>query len=328
MILPLCDPTKSGIDQDPRKGFYTEVANFSNLYTRYEKQIGQNYGHYIPEVTMPEYAHFDGIFIRDGLFGGNRGATYLRWDKKSAAYDRIISNSLSFERYTQLKRIMKLNDNRVEKKRDEEGYNPCAKYDLIYSVIVSNVRALTKYGDLDLTGDETSWAHQGYGEKGTGNLFRMTGKPGISKGGQTLIISATKRIRPYWYQHRHKFTKRFPNGFSSEGPAEVHSCIDALENLIVRPQGSDVEPEECNTTMKKIFMSPPHLTFDNYFSGEAVFHYAGQKRFGLLMTTRRDRLPKGIPAHYGRNSSQASSKMCSVRGKFIQEMQHLRCISA
>ena len=40
------------------------------------------------------------------------------------------------------------------------------------------------------------------------------------------------------------------------------------------------------------------MTWDNYFSGEEIFHYAGKKGFGLLMTTRRDRLPKKIKGEY------------------------------
>ena len=71
------------------------------------------------------------------------------------------------------------------------GYNPTYKYDLIYDVLTSNVRAITKRAELDLTGDETSWGFMGYGEAGTKVVSRIMGKPGISKGGQTVIVSAT-----------------------------------------------------------------------------------------------------------------------------------------
>ena len=127
---------------------------------------------------------------------------------------------MSMTRWHQIKCILKLNNNDTSKKKGEKGYNPSYKYDLIYDVIVSNVRAMTKFGELDLTGDETSWPFQGYGEKDGKVIYRFN-KPGISKGGQTCIVSATNRIRPYWYQHRNAFTKRYCPGFSAEGPAEV-----------------------------------------------------------------------------------------------------------
>ena len=129
---------------------------------------------------------------------------------------------------------------------------------LIYDVIIKNTVSLTKKGALDLTGDETSWGHQGYGEKGAGNLFRVVGKPGISKGGQTALVSATNRIRPYWYQHRHRFNTRYPPHMRAAGPAEVRTCINPLEELV---EGRGDENK------KKIFKKGPHITFNNFFQG-------------------------------------------------------------
>ena len=104
---------------------------------------------------------------------------------------------------------------------------------MIYDVIIKNTIAITKKGGLDLTGDETSWGHQGYGEKGGGNLFRVVGKSDISKGDQIVVIaSATNRICPYWYWHRHKFTKRYGPGFNAEGPSEVRTCIGDLNWMV------------------------------------------------------------------------------------------------
>ena len=51
-----------------------------------------------------------------------------------------------------------------------------------------------KEGELDLTGDETSWTHMGFGEAQSGNLGRIMNKNGTSKGGQLAIVSATNRI--------------------------------------------------------------------------------------------------------------------------------------
>ena len=104
---------------------------------------------------------------------------------------------------------------------------------MIYRTIVDNVIALNRSAEMDLTGDETSWAHQGYGESGSNIIKRIQNKPGVNKGGQTVLVSATNRIRPYWYQHRHNKNTRYPSeGMNAEGPAEVRTFIDEMNRII------------------------------------------------------------------------------------------------
>ena len=314
LLLPFCNPKLSGIHEDPRKSFYTDVTKYSNLY-KIQNDVGVTYGHKIDEVQMPELVHFDGVVVRDGVCGGGDGSLYLRWQSSSSAFDKLIPDSISLQRWHQLKRIYKLNNNDTAKKKGEEGYDPCYKYDLIYDCIVKNTIALTANGALDLTGDETTWGHQGYGEKGGGNLFRVVGKPGITKGGQIVLVSSSTRVRPYWYQHRHKHTKRYGTGFKAEGQSEVRSCIDYLEGMV---QGSE-------GTLKKIFKEGPHLTFDNYFSGEEVCNYAGKKGFGLLVTTRRDRLPKQVKSHYLHKKKTDSSLRTKI-ARYLQPVVAVKSI--
>ena len=58
-------------------------------------------------------------------------------------------------------------------------------------------------------------------------------KPGVSKGGQMVIVSAANRIRPYWYQHCHNKNKRYPTeGMNAEGPGEVDTCIDGTKKHV------------------------------------------------------------------------------------------------
>ena len=99
-------------------------------------------------------------------------------------------------------------------------------------------------------------------------MTRIQNKPGLSKGGQTVIVSATNRIRPYWYQHRHNLNKRWPDeGFGQQGPSEVRSFIDDMgkhvENYFFAGVGQEVE------SAKKIFSEEPHSTWDNHFSGKS-----------------------------------------------------------
>ena len=306
LLLPMCDPAHSGIPEDPRKPYYTDVTKFSNLY-KHQTGIGSTYGHSINEVAMPEYVRFDGCLLRDGVRGGGEGAIYRRWNQNCSHSDAIMQDSLSLNRWYQLKRIFKLNNNDKARKRGEEGYDPSYKYDMIYRTITENVLAITKNGELDLTGDETTWGFQGFGEKDAKVVFRVAGKPGVSKGGQTVIVCATNRIRPYWYQHRHSMNKRYGKGFTAEGPAEVRTCIDDLSKHVVG----------ANNEKKAIFKKCPHITWDNYFSGEDICHYAGKKGFGLLMTNRRDRLPKEVKGEYMHKKKTDSTKR-SKSARYIE----------
>jgi hypothetical protein len=288
LLLPMCDPSMSGVERDPRKPFYTKVSQFSNLY-KYQTGIGNGYGHDIPEVQMPEIVRFDGCVYRDGIRGGGDGALYRRWLKGSACEDVHVMNALSLHRFHQIKRIIKLNNNDSEScKRSSPEYDPSHKFDMIYDTIVANIIALTEKGELDLTGDETTYAFQGFGERGSAIIARVLGKPGVTKGGQIFLISARGRVRPYFYRHRHKLTETWPPEFKAQGPCEVKAAIDHLDEMVVGKPGDK----------KKIFPKEPHICLDNYFSGEKVLKYAGDKGFGLLVTTRRDRLPKGIKGHY------------------------------
>ena len=69
LILPICDPARSGVTSDPRKAFYSEVTNFTNLY-KFQAGIGSTYGHQIPEVALYELVRWDGCLVRDGVLGG------------------------------------------------------------------------------------------------------------------------------------------------------------------------------------------------------------------------------------------------------------------
>ena len=71
-------------------------------------------------------------------------------------------------------------------------------------MITSNVNNITKHTCLDLTRDETTWRYAGYGEAGSRITGQIMNKPGISKGGQVIIISDANRIRTRSYMHRHK----------------------------------------------------------------------------------------------------------------------------
>ena len=204
--------------------------------------------------------------------------------QKFIAYDHDIASSMTLTHIRQIKGVIKLNNNITTPKRGEPGYDPAHKFARIYNVIVHNTNTITKTADLDLCGDESTWGFMGYGEYGSGLVSGIIGKPGVSRGGQFVIVSDAYSFRPRAIFHRHKLHER-PQGFTQEGPNEVWMVVDALEPMVGRGIG-------------KIFKTFPHMTWDNYFSGDSVMDYLGRKGFGATMTCRRDRFPGGVPKHW------------------------------
>jgi len=81
-----------------------------------------------------------------------------------------------------IKHFFKLNNNLMEsKKKGDDGYDPCAKYDLIYKVLIHNMNYVTRRADLDATIDESTWGFGGFaGDCGRRLLNKPVsrGKPG------------------------------------------------------------------------------------------------------------------------------------------------------
>eukprot|EP00957_Ditylum_brightwellii_P166559 12678488-Ditylum_brightwellii.AAC.1 len=112
-------------------------------------------------------------------------------------------------------------------------------------------------------------------------------KPGVSKGGQMILVCDQDWFHPHAYVHHHKMWDK-PTGFT-EGINEVRTIIGKLNDMIIGDGDKNVY---------KIFTKQPVITWDNYFSGNTIFDYARIKGFGLLMTMRRDMLLKGVPPQY------------------------------
>ena len=208
LILPIHAINKEKnlepIKGDPRLPFYSPKSKWTNVYAANE--FGDGYGHKFVNTTPTELLQWDGVLVRDGVRGSSKGAILRRFDKRTdnSAYDKLIDAAFTKTRWLDLKRCVKLCDNGQVKKRGEEGYDPAYKYDYIFKVICHNVNAITAEASLDLCGDETTFGHQGYGEADSGLLVSVKGKPKITKGMQSVIISDYDRIRPRAYLHRHK----------------------------------------------------------------------------------------------------------------------------
>jgi hypothetical protein len=290
LILPICDPSHSGCEDDPRLPFYTDALRFSNLYA-FQNDLGTGpYGHYFEQLHLEELVWFDGAVVRNGVLGSNDSAFHHRWLKGSSIYDSEIDTAMTHRRWLQIKRVYKLCNNNDVPKRGEPGYDPAYKYDLLWKVMVHNVNALTAVAGMDLTGDETTFGHGGYGEAGSGLLSRLIGKL-VTKGGQTVVVSDSYRLRPRAFSHRHKLHPAC-NGFHStaQGPQEARRIAEMIKPMC--------NPEPEVTGIKQIFPSYPHFTWDNYFSGDEIMNWFGENGFGATMTCRRDRLPNGVKGEY------------------------------
>ena len=294
LILPLCDPSRSGVDNDPRKPYYTEVEKFTNM-GKAESGYGGSYGHTWKASTACDQAKFDGALIHDGVLGGSNGAIYRRWDPDNVCFSKHISEGLSATRFCELKRAKKLCHNGSSPKRGQPGYDPAYKFTLIYDTIVHNTNAITKYADENQVIDESTWGHGGYGEAGSGLTGRLLNKP-KAKGGQVVIITDVGRRRPRAFMHRHKLHER---AFTREGPSELHDLGSKVLDMVIESDvASATNASNTTTYTKKIFRKKPCITVDNYFINDGVLEWAGKAGLGVIGTNRRDLLPAGIKNEY------------------------------
>ena len=264
---------------------------WSNMYAVGPLGLGTGFGHSYENTSADELLRWDGVTVMDGVRGGSDGAILRRFDDRptSTSYDKLIDRAFTKTRWLELKRVVKLCDNGSAKKRGEDGYNPAYKYDYIFDTITHNTNALTLYASLDLSADETSCAHQGYGEAGSGICVKVRGKPHVNKGMQTVIVSDAEYVWPRAYLHRHKLNKRY-EGLSYEGPNEIRALWEEGLKPLCQHNNSLIG--------RAIFSQKPHITADNYFSGEPIMMYAAAEGFGFTSTVARDRLPKGVPSKY------------------------------
>jgi len=72
-------------------------------------------------------------------------------------------------------------------------------------------------------------------------------------------------------------------------------CDKLLEMMIKETDDdSSVDPN----LPKPIFREKPHITWDNYFSGDQTMHYVAEKGLGITCTVNRGRLSGKVPNQY------------------------------
>ena len=167
--------------------------------------------------------------------------------------------------WIEIQTCIKMNDNTFEIARGKEGHDPCAKFRLVWDVLVHNMNCFILEGASNLTIDKHTWASMSYGGLA---LNCIMNKPNVTKGDQmVLLISAKRRYIHAWYP-RHSLNPK-PHPFTQQGPAEVYHLLQMLNKMVVGVDSDD------DTDSENFFRSPPHLTFDNHFSGNHVMNYIG-----------------------------------------------------
>ena len=94
LLLHICDTSRSGGKSDGRMNYYDDVQMFSALY-QISNKIGPAYGHKLPLPTVEEFVKFDGVVVRDAVYGRGEGAIYRSW-QDSACGDALIKGNCSY----------------------------------------------------------------------------------------------------------------------------------------------------------------------------------------------------------------------------------------
>jgi len=297
LLLPIHDTLHEGtFVGDPRIPYYPHVAECTEVYAIPSLRTrGSGQGHCFKETSPQEMLQWDGVVVMDGVLGGSRGAILRRFDRRrsdNTSFCRRIADTMTPSRFLEIKRAIKLNNNLTATQHGEPNHDPAQKYDYIFKCVVHNTNALTKHACLDLCGDETTWMNASWAEKGSGIIRRGIEKPGGSKGGQLALVTDVDRIRVRAHVHRHKL---HPKHFTTEGANEVKMICDQLLEMLINQEDDD----SVNPYMpKQIFREKPHITWDNYFSGDQTMQCIAEKGLGITCTVNRDCLPGKVPKQY------------------------------
>ena len=77
----------------------------------------------------------------------------------------------------------------------------------------------------------------------------------------------------------------------------------------------------------RIFSEEPHMTLDNFFSGDESMNYLGRIGFAATMTCRKDRLPSGVPKFYFHLEKNVVDDR-NKAARFIQPITAVKSFSA
>ena len=77
------------------------------------------------------------------------------------------------------------------------------------------------------------WIHRGWGKVNSGLMFKITNKPGASKGGHIVIVTYVDHVLPREYVHWHKMHTQ-PDNFRDKGHKKYERSLKKIEETGVR----------------------------------------------------------------------------------------------
>ncbi len=165
-----------------------------------EKGWGGGYSHEFKLVTKQDLVCWVGAPIQHGARDGSTSSLHRRWLLDNAHYNNIIANNMTLMQWHQIKGVFKLNNNLTTPGCGKEGYDPAAKYDLIFCTLCHNMNYFTLWVELDNAADESTWGFGSYMGNAGGWLMN---KP-VGKGGQMTMLFDVSWRYPRAYMHWHK----------------------------------------------------------------------------------------------------------------------------
>jgi hypothetical protein len=192
LLFFICDPKCSGIDSDGRMPFFSAATTHTNGYAIMEKGWGRGYGHEFKLVTKQDLVCWVGAPIWHSARDGCASSLHMHWLLEYADYDNIIANNMTLMQWRQIKGVFKLNNNLTTPGTGKEGYNPAAKYNLIFCTLCHNMNYFTLWEELDNAADELAWGFGSYKGNAGGRLMNKL----VGKGGQTTMLFDVSRRYP------------------------------------------------------------------------------------------------------------------------------------
>jgi len=98
LLLPVCDPRRSGIIDDGRMPFFCTVTLHTNGYVVMEKGWGGGYGHGYKLVAEQELVRWVGVPIHHEARDGSASSLHRRWMVEDADFDHVIADSMKISR--------------------------------------------------------------------------------------------------------------------------------------------------------------------------------------------------------------------------------------
>ena len=348
MLFPIADPKHSTIDGDGRMPYFSMASVCTNVYAA-ASGAGSGVGHDWVGVTAPELVKWTACPIRNGALDGKPATLTARWKRDDPRYDSYTAENISQTRFKMIKRFFKMNNNLMDAKKGDAGYNPCSKYDFIYKVLIHNMNYVTQFADLDATIDESTWGFGGFSGECGGRLINKPVSRGKYKmtfigfslivslilslprqyiipvityaGGQIAMLFDINHRYPRAYVHRHKLHPRHPP-FKAVGQSEVVMLVGMID-LLLKDQAADAdEPKiaiqnptsatRLEYTLKPVYTKAPHITADNFFSSEPMIDWLGGKGYGFTATCARNRIPSTIKPYTHHTTVDSTHLRCKA----------------